>query len=118
MTHLRHLDDLFQNALQVLEALKAGDAARLQTLTTAREASLKAVLDLGDIDPTHPQADLCRERLAELAAVNAEVKAAIDVVHAETGRRLKSTVKGRKGLSGYGETLAGRRGPGARHGRG
>lgn len=118
MTHLRHLDDLLQNARQVLVALKAGDAARLQALTDAREASLAALLDLGDIDPDHPQAEMCQARLEELSVLNAELTAGIDAVHAETGRRLRGVVKGRKGLNGYGDALPGRRGPGARHGRG
>ncbi len=118
MTHLRHLDDLLENARQVKTALEGGDAEALQALTDAREASLRVLLAMGDIDPKHPHADRCRVRLEELAVLNAEVTAGIEALRTETSRRLKGLVKGRKGLDGYRDAAVGGRGPGARHGRG
>lgn len=118
MTHLRHLDDLLTNARQVKTALQTGDAEALQALTDGREVSLQALLALGDIDPTHPQAERCSEKLALLAEINAEVTEAVDALRAETSRRLKSAVKGRKGLDGYQGAVVGGRKRGARHGRG
>ncbi len=118
MTHLRHLDDLLTNARKVIRALTDGDAAALQALTDAREASLTALLAMGDIPPDHPQADACRVRLEELAEINASVTEAVDALRGETERRLKDAVRGRKGLSGYRDSLGARGRPGARHGRG
>jgi hypothetical protein len=118
LTHLRHLDDLLTNARQVNTALRDGDAEALNALTDAREASLEALLAMGDIDPQHPQAERCRQRLEELAQLNAEVTVAIEALRVETTRRLKNIVKSRKGLDGYRDAAVGGRGPGARHGRG
>ena len=118
MTHLRLLDDLILNAENVMEALTGSDAAKLQALADERDATLRALVELGDLSADQSDAAYCLQRLRRLDSLNDRVQAALDQLQDETRDRLSAVAKGRRGLHGYRSVVGNLGGPGARHGRG